>query len=140
MNFPVKICYHLRAKLQSVSTALIRNKQCGDWRFGKRGSIVALSARMEDPRSEVAVSIHEFIEAWLCRDAEISDEEVTAFDLKFELERTEGLHSDSAENGDDPRAPYRKQHVAATKVEKAVCKALGLSWADHCKNVEKLFS
>lgn len=137
--FPLKICYHMRAKLQAVSAKLIRNKQCGDWHFGKRDSILAFSAKMDDPRSEVAVGIHEFIEAWLCRDAGITDEQVTQFDLTFELERSEGLHSEDEENGDDPRAPYREQHQAATKVEKVVCEVLGLSWDDHCKNVAKVF-
>jgi hypothetical protein len=30
--------------------------------------------------------------------------------------------------GDDPAAPYYAAHQAATKVEKVLCKVLGLDW------------
>ena len=125
------------ARLKTAPFNQLRNAQCGDWRI-RRGTIEALSAYMSDERSELAVAIHELIEAWLCRRdmGKDADAQVTAFDALFEEERARGLHRADAENGDDPRAPYQRQHQSATAVERAVCSALGLSWSQHTRNVE----
>jgi hypothetical protein len=124
--------------LTSLDKSRIRNEQAGDWRYDS-DHIWAMSAKMSDRRSELAVQIHELIECFLCREAGITDAEVTAFDQMFEEEREKGLHDEFAEDGDDPRAPYAQQHFEATEVEKAVCKALQLPWEHHEANVQELF-
>jgi hypothetical protein len=124
--------------LRSLPLRRIRNNQCGDWWLRASGKIEASSARMSDERSEIAVAIHELIEAWLCRAHGVTDEAVCAFDAMFEEERTQGLHDEEAEAGDDPRAPYRSEHKAATAVEREVCDAFGLTWPDHCRNVAEV--
>ena len=120
---------------RSIPPKYIRADQCGDWRILGDREVWGCAAEMEDWRSEVAVIIHEVIEALLCQEAGVWDAEVTAFDENFERERAEGKHSATDEAGDDPNAPYREQHGKATMVEMAVCVALGLDWDDHEKNV-----
>jgi hypothetical protein len=124
--------------LKSVPLRHIRNNQCGDWRVHKN-KILALTAQMEDPRSELLVAMHEAIEAFLCDRAGITDAQVTDFDALYESERERELHGDSDEAGDDQRAPYRAQHLAATAVERAAAQALGITWDDHERNVADLF-
>lgn len=126
------------AILTTSSLHRIRNNQAGDWRIGKH--IVATSARMSSQDSELAVAIHELIEAWICSRDGITDEQVTEFDAMFEREREEGQHSQFAEAGDDPRAIYFRAHQRATEVERSVCEALNLLWSQHENNVNELFS
>ena len=108
----------------------------GDWLYDAESDTLEIRvSRMADYRSEMAVAIHELFEAVQCQEASVSETDVTAFDLQFEAERNEGKHGDTDEPGDDPRAPYRDQHRAATEVERQVCGASGLDWAAHDSNV-----
>ena len=70
---------------------------------------------------EFCVALHETIEQHLCAKRGISNEDITAFDIKFEKEREHGKHGDN-EPGFDPRAPYRKEHSFADKIERLVAK------------------
>jgi hypothetical protein len=127
------------AELGAIPAKLIRADQAGDWMYDKDYTILAYSAQMDDERSELAVAIHELIEAYMCRDAGVTDEQVTKFDFMYERERAEGKHGPLDEAGDDERAPYRVQHEAATIVEKSVCFVLGLSWKQHEVNVAQIW-
>ena len=55
------------------------------------------------------------------------------FDLKFEKERKRGLHPPNAECGDDKRAPYQKEHLAATTLERLMASELKIDWATYGK-------
>ena len=69
---------------------------------------------------EFLIAIHELIEQALCLERGIAEEEITKFDIAFEKSGKEG------EPGDDPLAPYHREHVYATAVEISLCKELGL--------------
>ena len=125
------------AILKTAPMKRIRNNQAGDWKVGKH--IVAISAKMDCSESELAIAIHELIEAWICRKQGITDEQVTAFDAMFENERNRGQHNLFDEAGDDVRAPYFDAHQRATSVENEVCSALKLTWSQHESNVNSLF-
>lgn len=109
---------------------MVRCDQCGDWNYTDKVIIVTVRDDLP-PKSQLAIAIHELIEAYLCRENRISDQSVCAFDQKYEAERKEGKHGENDEPGDDPRAPYREEHQIATFVERAVCHALGISWKEH---------
>jgi hypothetical protein len=81
--------------------------------------------------SRLAVAIHELVEGYLCCKNQVTEQDVVTFDEQYEKEREEGKHGNAEEPGDDPCAPYRKEHRAATRVEREVCKALGISWTTH---------
>ena len=108
----------------------IRNHQVGDWGYDE-GSIWSAASYEMSEDSRFAITIHELVEAYLCRKAGIRDEEVCQWDEKYENDRTE----DESEPGDHKHAPYREQHQAATHVERAVCHALGLNWKEHSQSV-----
>lgn len=86
--------------------------------------------------SDVAVAIHELVEAIHCEMTGTTELEVCQHDRQFEAERVVGRHSEDAEPGDDPRAPYRESHQRANHVERAVCHALDVIWEDHERAVE----
>ena len=117
--------------IKSVPQNKIRADQSGDWwvSVGNQYTIHVLDTML--PESQLAVAIHELVEAYLCWKHGVTDGDVCAFDEHYEAERKEGKHKEDDEPGDDPRSPYRKEHAAATHVERAVCHAFELSWQQH---------
>lgn len=110
--------------IKSVPQHRIRAEQAGDWwLFGQ--SILVHVLETLSPDDQLRVGIHELIEAWLCR-GKVSEEDVCTFDEQYEAERKQGKHKEDDEPGDDPRAPYREQHSAATHVERAACHVLNV--------------
>ena len=94
-------------------------------------------AEMDRPEYEQLVHIHEFTEKFLCDHDGVSNDEIDAFDIQFEKDREAGLHGQDDEPGDDPRAPYHRQHCYATAVERMLCAAMNISWDSHCYACEK---
>lgn len=84
---------------------------------------------------EFLVALHELIEMSLCKFAGISFKSIDNFDKDFEQLRQPG---DESEPGDDPKAPYAKQHLLATGVEKIVAAELGVDWKVYEDVVAKL--
>jgi hypothetical protein len=115
--------------IQVVPHGNQRYETIGDWIPGEPVQICV--SRMKDERHVFLVAIHELIEYELCRMRGIGDAEVVSFDSMFELERSVGLHSAASEPGDDPRAPYRKEHAFATMIERLVAQKLGVRWSDY---------
>jgi hypothetical protein len=78
------------------------------------------------------VAAHEMIEAYLAPHAGVTQEAVDKFDRAYEAKRKRG---DDSEPGDDPEAPYHKEHVHAEKIERLLARALGVNWRDHDREV-----
>lgn len=89
-------------------------------------------SRTHNWRSSVAVAVHELVEMVLCIDACISQAQVDTFDFDWEQRQNDPrvlpLYD---EPGDDPHAPYYKQHQIATTVERILIEAFGLTWHKH---------
>ncbi len=90
---------------------------------------------MKDERYVFLVALHELVEYELCRMKGIGDHQVVAFDRRFEKERLVGLHEVWEEPGDDPRAPYGKEHRFATMIERLVAQKLAVKWPEYEKSV-----
>lgn len=101
---------------------------CGNWFVGDNHEVGVLVSEMGDSRYEHLVGIHEMIEAGLCHNDGITPEQIDQFDMQFEADRLLGRHPPDAEPGDDPRAPYRRQHLMATAIEKMLAAAMGVDW------------
>lgn len=114
----------------AIPDSSIRHHQIGDWAYTET-SVHAFVSEDCPEQSKLPILFHELIESILCRRDGISDESVCDFDEQYEKERAEGKHGEYDEPGDDPRAPYRQQHMAATHVERAVCHVLGINWTEH---------
>lgn len=75
---------------------------------------------MGNSKYEFLIAIHELVEQALQIERDISEDEITKFDIQFGKEGKEG------EPGDDPKSPYYKEHQFASKIEYMLCDELGL--------------
>src|ERR1019366_3903005 len=102
--------------IKTIDPANQRFGECGDWFYdADSDELTIFINKMADWRSELAVTVHEAVEAVACLANEIDQTDVDYFDKKFYLEHDDG------EAGDDIAAPYRTQHIMASFVEKEVC-------------------
>lgn len=83
----------------------------------------------------LCVAVHELIEVILCSRRGITQEEVDKFDKEFEENRKE---NNTDEPGDDPAAPYRKEHFFATSIERLLAAELGLDWKEYEESINNL--
>ena len=102
----------------------------GNWSLCE-DAILCFASDCYPEESVLAILLHELVEAVLSKKAGISEKKICDFDTSYEAKRSQGHYPDDAEPGDHPDSPYRLPHQAATFVERAVCSALEISWADH---------
>ena len=77
---------------------------------------------------EALIAIHELVEFMLCHDRKIDFREVDEFDMAFDAKRGK---NNADEPGDEPDAPYYKEHQFSTKVEKMLAKELKVNWKEY---------
>lgn len=106
----------------------------GDWYF-KKGALHIRVSKMSDWRHEMLVAVHELVEVLLCKHRGITAAKVDAFDKAFEKARKPGNED---EPGDDPKAPYRKEHFFATNIEALLSAELGVDWAKYEREINDL--
>ncbi len=124
----------MKIVIESIPHDQQRYETCGDWQFDEDGTLnVRVSHTTND--FDFLVGIHEAVEAWLCRKRGVTDADVTAFDKAFEADREAG---DSREPGDDPDAPYRREHRFASSIERRVALELGIDWLEYDRRITAL--
>jgi hypothetical protein len=101
-----------------------RYQTVGDWMWhGDRLDIrISQEVGAKHPEYLALLSVHELVEALLCHQDGVSTSTVDAFDLAY---RGEG------EPGDNPLAPYHREHKIATQVERALAAGLKVKWSDY---------
>ena len=100
----------------------------GDWKV-KNGQLRQICVSdMGNEDYAFLVALHELVEGYLCVKRKISDEVVTDFDKEYEARRPEG---DTSEPGNDLRAPYHKEHVFATYMERFMAEELKVDWRKY---------
>lgn len=123
-----------------IKISLINHEQqkyptVGDWRFRVNETLEIKVSKMANWKFELLVAIHELIEAALCKHSGIDVKVVEDFDEVHELLRVTG---DDSEPGDNPSAPYHKEHVFATEIEKQCAQELGVNWEEYSEKVSSL--
>ena len=126
MKIEITIIPH---KAQRYSTS-------GDWYFHNGIMKINVSAT-GDWRMEMLVAVHELVEALVCTSRGITQHQVDAWDGAFEAARGNARPT-TGEPGDDPKAPYRREHRFAEKVERLLAKELGVDWRKYGKTLDKL--
>ncbi len=86
-------------------------------------------SELQDWRYQALVAVHELVEMILAKHRGISEEAISAFDVAFEHDRE--LGKVLGEPGDDPRAPYRREHFFATNVERLLAAELEVDWGAY---------
>ncbi len=125
----------MRVVIETIPHGSQRYETVGDWWFDPDGTLQIRTSDMGNEDYEILVALHELVEVLLCKKRGITDEVVSAFDVAFEAARVEGNED---EPGDDPAAPYRKEHLFATGVEKLLAAELGVDWKTYDKAVMSL--
>lgn len=118
----------MRILIETVPHSAQRYDSVGDYFDAADGTMHIKVSDMGNDDYTFLVAIHELAEAWLCKKRGITDEMITGFDMAFEDARKDG---DVSEPGDDPSAPYQNEHNFATSIERMMCAALGIKWADY---------
>jgi hypothetical protein len=105
--------------------------------FGQHQTHYRLIPDVEQTDSEFLIAIHEIIEAYLCKKASVTQEQVDRWDMNWANWRTSTYGENwPREPGEDPQAPYHVQHLIAQSIEMMLCAQLGLSWKEHCEKVD----
>lgn len=99
----------------------------GDWFYDNDGTLHIKVSKLSDERREVLIAVHELVEVVLCKQAGITVEQVD----KFDMETFDYKDHPDEEPGDDPSAPYVKQHCIATGVERILAAELGVNWKEY---------
>lgn len=107
--------------IKAVPHGKQRYDTLGDWFYEADGALHIRVTQLGDWRMEFAIALHEMVEFALCRVAGISQQQVDDFDFG----------SDFNEPGDDPEAPYHREHVLATGIEYIVLALLGVDAKDY---------
>lgn len=121
-----------------------RYPTCGDWILTpapKKGDseLKILVSETGDWRMNMAIAVHEIVEALLCVEHGIPQERVDEFDKQFEeMYDTDPSKFITDEPGEIPVAPYYAEHMAATVVERLFAWQIGLSWPAYEKRVAEL--
>lgn len=118
--------------IRVVEPGQMRYQTVGDWQVNKKGNLDITVANSHDSATDFLVGIHEAIEAVLCIFHGVKPKDVDDFDVEWEKSP-----NDYAEPGDDPDAPYHKEHVLATNIERILAQAIPLEWHIHDENVTR---
>lgn len=111
-----------------------RYSTVGDYWDDESGKHFRISD-MNNEDYEFLVLIHELVEEHLTRRRGILEPDIKVFDEAFEAQRQPG---NVDEAGDDPAAPYRKEHQFATLIERFLSKEMGVDWDAYDKTINSL--
>lgn len=128
MNISIKVIPHDQQRYPTV----------GDYWLNPDGSLEIRVSESGNWKYDALVAVHELIEVLQTESAGIKEPESMAFDQLFERECEAGQHGDE-EPGDDPRAPYREQHIFAECVERLLAQRLGVNWSEYDVALMKLW-
>lgn len=114
-----------------------RYPTCGDY-FFEGNTLNFRISKFHDWRYEALIMIHELVEYFLIRQRGISIKEIDEFDRLFEEERSNGSHRQDEEPGFDPRAPYRREHSWAHRIERLASFLMCVNWKEYNRIVNSL--
>lgn len=97
-----------------------------DWYWDEAGDLQVRVAPMSDWRRETLLAIHETVEAIMCKHNGVSQQAVDAFDQEYDK-----THATDCNAGDDPGAPYVREHCLATAIERILAAELDVNWLSY---------
>ena len=118
----------MNVKIEIIPHSEQRYPTVGDWFFDGEGNLTIKISALNDWRKEMLIALHELVEVLKCKHDGVTQEQVDRFDIDFEKARQDG---NDDEPGDDPKAPYVKQHCLATGIERVMAAELGVSWKEY---------
>jgi hypothetical protein len=125
----------MHINILSIPNREMRYRTCGDWWVDPDGTIQIRVSELSTWQKEALVAVHELWEGLVCKHRGITQDAVDAFDMEFEANR--GVE-DESEPGDQPDAPYRREHCSATGVERILASELDVPWKDYEEEILSL--
>ena len=117
-------------------TSMRANVDGADWYWDEQEDLQVRVCPMSDWRYETLLAIHEAVEAIMCKHNGVSQESVDLFDLEYDIQHPEET---DCEAGDDPAAPYVREHCFATAIERILCAELGVSWRKYDDELNQVY-
>lgn len=105
-----------------------------DWYWDSNGNLQVRVSPMSDWRREFLLQLHETVEAVFCRFNGITQAEVDAFDIEYDKTHTFDVNA-----GDDPKAPYMREHCFATAIERIAAGVLQVNWQEYDKELAESY-
>lgn len=97
-----------------------------DWFWDEQENLQVRVSPLSDWRREFLLGIHEAVEAVMCKHNGVTQKQVDEFDIEYDK-----THSFDLNAGDDPAAPYRREHCFATAIERILCAELDVNWLEY---------
>lgn len=105
-----------------------------DWWWDGSGDLQVRISPMSDWRYEALLALHETIEAILCKHNGVAEPDVCAFDQEYDK-----THNFDVDAGDEPDAPYVREHCFATGLERVICAELDVNWKTYDKELASTY-
>ena len=121
----------MRIQIETVPHGQQRYETTGDWWWDPDDTPQMRVSALDDWRHGVLIAVHELVEALLCKAHGVSMEAVDEWDM--------GQGKELDEPGDDPRAPYHREHEFAGCVERLLAHELGIDWNDYEDALDALY-
>ncbi len=125
----------MKIVIETIPHNTQRYPTCGDWFRDEDGTLRIKVSEEVGTKEACLIALHELVEALLCEDRGITQQAVDDFDKAFEAAREPGNED---KPGDDPAAPYRKEHFFATNIEALMSSEYGINWQEYEKKIEPL--
>jgi hypothetical protein len=123
--------------VEVIPHASQRYDTVGDYWVDDQGVTQFRISDLGNPLYHHLILMHELTEIELNKKAGVTIRMIDDFDFEFARNRPP---DDASEPGDDPRAPYFKQHQTATKVERAQAKSLGVDWEAYEARIDQVMA
>lgn len=117
MNISIKTITHSKQRLH--------NGDVCDY-FEKDGKQHIRISETHDRLYNLLLTIHELVEFTLIKEAGIPIKTIDKWDCKHPKTK-----------GDDVHAPYHREHVTATEIERFSARQLGIDWHKYSKFIEE---
>ena len=125
----------MKITIETIPHKNQRYETAGDWIFDSSGDLTIRVSDLGDWRFNALIGLHELVEVLQCKHDGVTQEAVDAFDIAFEKNRAP---DNEDEPGDDPKAPYQRQHNLATGIERIMAASMGVKWEEYDGAIQAL--
>lgn len=128
----------MKINIETIPHKNQRYPTVGDYWIEKNGDIQIRVSDIGNRYYEYLVASHELRELILCIKRGIAFDKIDKFDTQYEKDRERGKYTLDQEPGNDPDAPYKKEHQYATAIEMIDAQMLDVDWAEYNNKVMSL--
>lgn len=122
----------MKITIQSIPHSEQRYETCGDYWIDDEGNWhIAVSDTGNDAYT-LLLAAHEFVEMALCVQRNIEMASIDEFDQHWTT------FDHYTEPGDDPGAPYFREHQFASGIERLMASEMMVDWAEYAHLIDNL--